>query len=53
MCVACNEISLCKTKSIGNTKEDKYRCGAKGKVPNDLEVKNNNLFLYEVEAWIT
>jgi hypothetical protein len=49
-CVACNEISLCKTKSIENTKEDKYPCGAKEKVPNDLEVKNNNLFLYEVEA---
>jgi hypothetical protein len=28
-CVACNEISLCKTKSIGNTKEDKYPCVVK------------------------
>jgi hypothetical protein len=46
----CNEISLCKTKSIENTKEEKYPCEANKK---GSEMKNNNLFLYEVEAWIT
>jgi len=39
-CVAWNEIALCKTKSIGNTKEDKYPCGG-------------NFFFWKILKWKT